>query len=206
MDPIDITRPLSTSTAVWPGDRRVEWSWTMQIEAGSSVNVGALSTSTHAATHADAPLHVESGGAAIDELSLRAFAGPVDVVEVTGEAVTPADVDDLAAPRVLFRTPCSNLSPEDWPEAVVPILPEAVDRCASQGVMLVGTDAPSVDPLDSTSLDAHHALIRHGIVNLEGLDLSGVTPGSYTLVALPLKIEGADAAPVRAALFDPGRL
>lgn len=206
MEPIDITRPLSPSTAVWPGDRSVEWSWTMRMEEGNSVNVGALAASTHSATHADAPLHVASDGAAIHDLSLSAFAGPAHVIEITGPAVTAADVDDLTASRVLFRTSCSDLGPGEWPETIVPILPEAVQRCAEQNVVLVGTDAPSVDPLDSTALNAHHALIQHGIVNLEGLDLSGVDPGRYTLVALPLKIQGADAAPVRAALFEPGAL
>ena len=151
MEPIDITRPLSSSTAVWPGDRPVEWDWTMQIEEGSSVNVGALAASMHSGTHADAPLHVASDGASVDDLSLDAFAGPAQVMDVPGEAATAADVDDLAAPRVLFRTPCSRLGPEAWPDTVVPILPEAIDRCAEQNVVLVGTDAPSVDPLDSTS-------------------------------------------------------
>ena len=37
--------------------------------------------------------------------------------------------------------------------------------------------------------------------NPEGLVLEQVEPGSYTLIALPLKIEGADAAHVRAILM-----
>ena len=67
--------------------------------------------------------------------------------------------------------------------------------------MLVGTDAPSVDPADSKTLDAHKALARYNIVNLENLLLKDVTPGSYRLVALPLKLPGLDAAPVRAVLL-----
>jgi len=87
-----------------------------------------------------------------------------------------------------------------WPDQVTSIHPAAVQSLAQQNVVLIGTDAPSIDPLDSTSLDAHHALANHDMVHLEGLDLRSIEPGPYTLTALPIKISGADAAPVRAAL------
>jgi arylformamidase len=65
---------------------------------------------------------------------------------------------------------------------------------------LVGTDAPSLDPQETKTLDAHHAVRRHGLAILEGLVLDGVPAGTYELIALPLKIAGADASPVRAVL------
>lgn len=77
---------------------------------------------------------------------------------------------------------------------------DAVRILASAGVVLIGTDAPSVDPFDSTTLAAHHALIRSGIAILENLLLDDVPPGEYELIALPLKLMELDGSPVRAIL------
>jgi arylformamidase len=49
---------------------------------------------------------------------------------------------------------------------------------------------------------SHHVLLEGGVSLLENLDLTGVPPGDYELIALPLKIVGSDAAPVRAVLRD----
>jgi len=69
------------------------------------------------------------------------------------------------------------------------------------GVKLLGVDLPSMDELDSKSLQNHHALARAGIAIIESLDLSDVPTGIYNFAALPLKIAGADGAPVRAVLW-----
>jgi arylformamidase len=201
MSLIDISQPLASSTSVWPDDQPVEWSWTAEIGDTSVVNVGAMRLSMHAGTHADAPLHVDPEGCAIDALPLEAFIGPAHVVPIADGPIRPAHVAEVEAPRVLFQTPYSQVAPTEWePEAVCPVTPETVQACAEQGVVLLGTDGPSVDPVDSKGLDAHHALCRHGIAWLENLHLSDVDPGLYELVALPLRVEGGDAAPVRAVL------
>jgi arylformamidase len=67
--------------------------------------------------------------------------------------------------------------------------------------VLLGVDLPSVDALDSKDLLIHHALARNQVVILESLNLRDVEEGTYDLVAAPLKIVGADAAPVRALLI-----
>lgn len=201
----DISRGISPDTAVWPGDQDVEWTWTTRVEQEDSpVNLGAIRLSTHTATHADAPFHVHKKGKTVDALPVQAFVGPAQVVTIEDDASTirPQHVPDLRATRVLFKTGASSLSDEEWPETVVPINPETISHLSHTGTVLVGTDAPSVDPLDSTDLPAHHALIDAEIVNLEGLFLQDVPPGLYDLMALPLKIDGGDAAPVRAVLRD----
>lgn len=204
---IDISRDLSPATAVWPGDQPVEWSWTTRLEEGSSVNLGSICLSTHAGTHVDAPLHVQNDGAPTDALPLTAFVGPVEVKEVDGaSAIEPEHLSELRAERVLFKTASYPRADSEWPASITPLKSEAVSVLDQHGVVLVGTDAPSVDPLDSTDLPAHHALTNAGIVNLEGLSLSGVESGLYSLLALPLNIQGADAAPVRAVLAKPSML
>lgn len=203
---IDITRTLSPETAVWPGDQPVEWTWSARREEGSSVHLGAIHTTVHAGTHADAPLHTEDGGTAIHNVNLNPYIGPAEVIHVHGDTVSEADVANITEDRVLFRTAASDLPDNEWPERVTPILPSAIDAMNDRGVVLVGTDAPSVDPLDSKTLDAHHALFTAGMLNLEGLYLRDVKPGRYSLIALPLKIQGADGSPVRAALQAAGQM
>lgn len=205
----DVSRTLSSRIAVWPGDTPFRAEWSSRVEAGSSVNLSRLILSPHTGTHADAPLHVDSGAEGIGALSVRAFFGPAVVIEVDqGQAITPETLrplDGRDGPlRVLFKTSYSAIPDGEWNEDWLPILPETVDRLAENGVVLVGTDAPSVDPAKSKTLDAHHALVRHGIVNLELLSLQDVPSGRYILLALPLKLEGLDASPVRALLIAPG--
>lgn len=207
MNLIDISRPLSPATAVWPGDQPVERTWTTRLEEGGSVNLSAVQLSVHAGTHVDAPYHVRDDGDRTEALDLSVFTGPAEVIDVTDDsAVRPRHVEGVQVPRVLVKTAASALSTEEWPDAITPIHPDAVSALDDQGVCLIGTDAPSVDPLDSTELPAHHALIDAGIVNLEGLALADVAPGSYTLLSLPIKLPGGDAAPVRAVLGGPSLL
>lgn len=162
--------------------------------------------SAHAGTHADAPFHVSAEGRTVEQLPLVSFVGPAHVAAVPVEAVAiaPEHAEDAlsdGATRLLFKTRASRTPSSRWSEDFPPLLPETVERIGEAGVMLVGTDAPSVDPADSTELLAHHALARRGIVNLENLRLGEAAPGCYLLVALPLRVEGADAAPLRAALL-----
>lgn len=200
---IDISRTLSPATAVWPGDQRFQWTWTDQLEEGGTVNLGAIHLSTHTGSHADAPLHVRADGASTDAFPLDAFLGPVEVVDATGaNTILPSHVKDVTRERLLFKTSASERPEGTWPDAIASFAPETVSVLAEKEVSLIGTDAPSVDPLDSTELPAHHAFIDAGIINLEGLMLADVSPGTYHLIALPLKLEAADAAPIRAVLAE----
>ncbi|MFB6271872.1 MAG: cyclase family protein [Salinibacter sp.] len=199
---LDISRSVSPATAVWPGDQEVEWTWTRHLsEQDASVNLGSIQLSTHVGSHVDAPRHVCEEGGTTDDLPLSVFIGPARVIDVrTTSRIRPEHVEGRAAERVLFKTEASTLSDDQWPDTVTALDPETVRYLEAEGTVLVGTDAPSVDPLDSTNLPVHHAIIHAGIVNLEGLSLDDVPPGMYFLMALPLKITGGDAAPIRAVL------
>jgi len=208
----DITLPLHTRLAGWPGDTLFDFHLAWQQSAGASVNVGALTMSVHTGTHADAPFHFDAEGATVDALPLDAFLGPARVLDVRaaivsrgpGARLTAADLapagPDLAhAPRLLLRTDAWT-DHTRFPEAVPTLAEDAVALLSAQGVRLVGVDLPSVDALDSTTLPVHRALHRAGIQILENLDLRNVPAGRYELIALPLKLAGADGAPVRAVL------
>jgi len=92
--------------------------------------------------------------------------------------------------------------PDGWPV----LAPRTAAALAARGVRLVGVDAPSVDERESKTLDVHHALFGAGAYVLENLDLRRVEPGPYELIALPQRLEGLDAAPVRAVLRRDPRL
>jgi arylformamidase len=68
-------------------------------------------------------------------------------------------------------------------------------------VKLVGIDTPSIDLAEDKVLESHQAVFSHDMAILEGIVLGHVSEGIYQLIALPLKIEGADATPVRAILL-----
>ena len=103
------------------------------------------------------------------------------------------------AERVIFRT-YDRFPADVWDSDFTAIAPEVVARLREGGVRLVGTDAPSLDPETSKTMDAHHEILAGDMRILEGLVLDDVPPGDYELIALPLKIAAADASPVRAIL------
>lgn len=201
---IDISPPVSATIGVWPGDVPFRRRVSQRMEDGGNLALSSMRTTLHVGAHADAPSHYALGGAPIDARPLDLYYGACQVIAVDaarGARLTPSDVkDEIRAPRVLFATgtfPDPNVFSTDFAS----LSPELVENLHEKGVVLVGLDTPSVDPFDDKELLAHRALFRRDMANLEGLVLSHVAPGLYTLVALPLRIEGADASPVRAALI-----
>lgn len=204
---IDISQPMGPDTAVWPGDRPFTREWTMSRVAGDTVDVAAVAFSVHTGTHIDGPGHVLDGPGA-GQLPLDPFVGPAVVVDgrafVTGDPPLVGSklldgVDSTAAPRVLIRTR-DAVDPGTFPDKFAALAPSLGRRLVEEGFVLVGTDAPSIDPMDSRSLESHRILARAGIPNVENLMLSGVSPGRYTYIGLPLRLEGADSSPTRAVL------
>ena len=201
---IDISPLVSERIAVWPGDVPYRRSKSLEIAEGHNIDLSSHSTTVHLGAHADAPSHYLAGGASIAARSLDYYYGPCQVLEVRlprGARIRPQDLSEpLRAPRVLFKTG-SFPDPERWNADFNSLSPELVDAVHAAGGVLVGIDTPSVDPQDDAELLSHQALGRHDMANLEGLLLEHVTPGLYTLAAFPLKLEGTDAAPVRAVLI-----
>jgi arylformamidase len=197
----DITRPMSQKLATWPGDVPFEFQLGWAIAHGATVNVGAIRTSVHSGTHCDAPFHFASDGPTVETLDVSVWLGAATVIDVRDgdwdAALQPAQL--RRAPRVLIRTDAWRDSGQ-FPTQIPALPPELVPCLATAGVVLYGIDLPSVDPLDSKTLAVHHALRAANIQILEGLDLHDIPEGAYELIALPLKLVGADGSPVRAVL------
>jgi arylformamidase len=181
---IDISPVVRPGGPTWPGDAPTRLLWTERIADGARANVGALSCSTHAGAHVDAPKHVIEGAGDIGALPLDAFWGPARVVDPADLSALPAGVE-----RVLIRTGGAGHLALDIARSLI-----------ERRVRLVGIDSLSVDVEGDPAMPVHVALSRAGIAILECLRLEDAPMGDYELVALPLKIEGADASPVRAVL------
>ncbi len=205
----DISLPIMPGMPVWPGDPGVVLERVAKMEDGSESNVTYLSLSAHTGTHVDAPYHFLGGDALpVDQLPLKLLTGRTYVLDlpsvdlITASVLERADIPPRTR-RLLFKTRNSGY----WSKPGLPfqtqfvaVSPDGAQHLVDRGVKLVGVDYLSVAPFNN-STPTHQVLLKAGVVILEGLDLSGVTQGRYTLHCLPLKLVGCDGAPARAILI-----
>jgi arylformamidase len=201
---IDITPTINARLAVFPGDTPFSEEFVMSTDQGQHLTLSKINTTVHLGAHTDAPNHYAARSESIETRSLDFYLGPAQVIEILlprGSRLRVADLRGQAirAPRVLFKTK-SFPDPYHWNEDFNALSAELVDHLHENKVILVGIDTPSIDPAPDKTLESHLAVHRHDMAILEGIVLDHVAEGVYELIALPLKIEGADASPVRAIL------
>lgn len=203
---VDISPPLSERIAVWPGDVAFEHVVSMGFDQGDHLGLSSIRTTVHVGAHTDAPSHYSAHGEGIQQRPLERYFGRCEVMHVSvpqGHRIQPRDLPRAPSePRVLIGTgtyPDPHLFNEDF----AALSPELVAYLHDHGVQLVGIDTPSVDLCQDRELLSHNAISDRDMAILEGVVLRHVADGVYTLIALPLPIEGSDASPVRAVLVDP---
>jgi arylformamidase len=204
----DISRPLFNGLAPWPGDTAFQYELKWKMAEGATVNVGAVTMGVHNGTHADAPFHFKQGADTIERMALETYLGDAVVVDLTAKfetdrtrQITIGDLESSAeAPRLLLKTGVWRDS-KIFPEWIPVIASDVAEWLAKRKVKLLGLDLPSVDSIDAKILVNHHALAAAGVAIVESLDLSDVPTGIYHFSALPLRVSGGDAAPVRAILW-----
>ncbi len=202
----DISQTLHDKTAVWPGDQKFRHRWLMRIAQGDSCNVSSFTMSVHSGTHLDAPYHFDEKGRDIASVPLLPYIGPARVIRVPSEvrSISPeflAALEWSGVKRVLFRTRAADMPEGLFDRDFVPLTEGGAEFLVARELLLVGTDAPSVDAFASKAMSCHKVLCRRGIAILEGARLSQVAPGDYELICLPLKLAGLDGSPVRAILL-----
>jgi len=201
---LDISPLVSESIAVWPGDVPYRRTVAMDVESGDNITLSAIHTSVHLGAHTDAPNHYAKSRKGIASRRLETYYGPAQVIRVDlarGSHIRPEHIDEaIEAERVLFATG-SFPDPNHFNRDFCSLSADLIHCLHELGVRLVGIDTPSIDLCDDRELESHTAVDHHDMAILEGIVLDGVEEGLYTLAAFPLKLEGADASPVRAVLI-----
>ena len=199
----DITPVVTPALAVWPGDTPPSREVLADLNRGDNITLSTLRATVHLGAHADAPSHYGRDAASIESRSLDLYLGPCRVVRIParrGTRIPPSAIPaNLRAERVLIATG-SYRDPNAFNEDFAALEPATVDLLNERGARLVGIDTPSVDLFAAQVLMAHARFLEHDMAILEGLVLSHVPDGEYELIALPLKLAGFDASPVRAVL------
>ncbi len=195
----DITPTIKATTPVYPGDVAL----CIKPIASDTARVSALTLSPHMGAHVDAPSHLGGDGDAAS-IDIGRTMGDCVVIDCSGKTkISPEDLPQvLAAPRVLVKT--GFVLGDVWENDYPALAPEAVRHLVQLGADVIGIDSPSIDAFAANDLPAHKVAIGAGCLIFENLLLQKVPAGLYTLVALPLKIEGLEASPVRAILLEKG--
>lgn len=205
----DITPKLNSELGVFPGDKAFSRSISLDFPK-DHLQLSSVETTLHLGAHADGPSHYQAGAVGIDQVDPLVYFGLAQVIRPNLDEkpknfrlpLKAIQSTKIIAKRVLIDT-CSFQNPYRWNSDFLGFEPELIDFLADSGVQLIGTDTPSFDPEDCKQLLSHQRMSARGLHLLEGLLLRDVPVGVYWLSALPLPIEGGDASPVRAILFEP---
>jgi arylformamidase len=208
----DVSAPLGPDLPSWPGNAGFQRDVVASFGAGDGVTLSEFSFSAHTGTHMDAPCHFIEGGAGIEALAMDSLYGPAQVIglEHLSGPITAASLDGAGIPvetqRLLAKTRNSGWSRSGagFQEDFIALDASAAQWCVENGIRLIGIDYLSIEPFGSgkNGYPTHKTLLGAGVVILEGLDLAGVTPGFYSVAALPLLVPGSDGAPARVILLD----
>jgi arylformamidase len=205
----DVSLTISPALPVWPGDPRVVLEAVTSMDEGAQANVSRLIMSVHTGTHVDAPHHFLNDKRTVENLSLDVLTGPCFVLElpdtidlVNRDVLVNAQIPSGTV-RLLFKTHNSvrwSAGEKKFYRDFVALAEDGARYLVEGGIRLVGVDYLSVAPFKQ-SIPTHTILLQAGVIILEGLDLSEVPPGSYSLYCLPLKLLGSDGAPARTILI-----
>lgn len=207
-DWIDISIPLRNNMVKWPTDGPTLIKRTKDVDKGDPVTMSEFTMISHTGTHMDAPLHFIYGGATIDTMPLDQAIGPARVIEIKDrEAVKPEELSKyniLKGERILFKTRNSErvYRTDEFTEDYVYISTEAAVFLAEKGIRVVGLDYISIGSfkLKTQVREAHQALLGKGVWVIEGLNFTGVSPGDYEMICLPIRLEKGDAGLARAII------
>ncbi|MDQ3044416.1 MAG: cyclase family protein [Chloroflexota bacterium] len=208
----DISLPITPDLPTWPGDPAVLVESLSRISHGAVVNVSHVSMSSHTGTHVDAPWHFIEDGTRLVDIVIEEWIGPCLVIElpIDAQRIEPIHLDAIDLPpgtsRLLFKTSNSALwesTTKIFLESYVALSAGAARWIVAHDIKLVGIDYLSIEPFDDSDHETHRILLGQGVLVIEGLNLTAVAPGPYTLICLPLALAVGDGAPARVLLIAP---
>ena len=203
----DITVPIENGMPVWPGDPPVRLEQVSSIAQGANANVSSLACGVHVGTHVDAPHHFLDGASTVEAMPLDVLLGKAYVADLRrADVVDAAALERARIPvrtaRLLLRTRNSDYwkrREQAFQTSFVGVDAGGAEWLVQHKIRLIAVDYLSVAPYRN-SRPTHQILLSAGVVIVEGVDLSRVPAGAYTLYCLPMKLVGSDGAPARAVL------
>lgn len=207
----DVTLALSSAFPVWPGDPPIAISPWTRIAEGASANVTRISFPSHCGTHVDPPRHSFDNGAALDRIPIERWIGRCQVVQIDDsvDQIEPDHLESAGIDRSTTRLLLGTRNSANWQREPVTFATDyvALTRSAAhwvvdRGIKLIGIDALSFELFDDGEGIVHRTILGNDCVAIEGLDLTGIAPGFYDLICLPLKLRDGDGAPARVILLE----
>lgn len=200
----DISPQINEASSTWPGDEHMHRRQVSNVRSGEPFNIFTLRSNGHLGAHVDAPSFLNKDQKSIDQLHLESFLGPCQLIRLQAEKKRPlllSQLRDVAieSSRILIDTGTFN-GERAFAIDFAHLTPEIIDYLFEQGVRTIGIDAPSIDAFATKEWSCHKSCFVKEIAVIEGLLLWKVPAGQYELIALPLKLEGFDASPIRAVL------
>jgi kynurenine formamidase len=190
---VDLSYPFNEDTIYWP--TATEFTLTQvaegETEGGYYYAANDFAAAEHGGTHLDAPVHFARGGSTADEVPLERLVGDAVVVDVSRRAL--ADRDYLITKADL----------RNWERRNGRISPGSIVLLRTgfgqyRAVKAVGIDTASIDYGQSTDFLSHRVLgaadtpVFENVANMDRLPSRG-----FSVVALPMKIEGGSGGPLR---------
>lgn len=213
---LDLTHLISETMPVYPGEPKPQFRGIRTIEK-SGVKVTEISLGSHSGTHVDAPCHFIAGASGVDRVSLDRFVGEaiiLDVSKVNAEGITDRHLEEQSdkirsGDIVLLYTGTSDkwhdeVRREEIQTNFSYLEPSAASWIVQHEIKCVGIDSFSVEKFDSKEGLAHKELLSKGVGIIENLNsnLKKFAGKRMFLMCMPLLLEGLDAAPARAILFE----
>jgi arylformamidase len=204
---IDISLPITEHMQVYKDKEEKRPVFTRAAQhPNQSIQETVLTINLHTGTHVDAPLHIFSDGAGIEQYPLDKFFGQAQVLDLSH--VTDCITDQhLAAYNIeqnqiiLLKTRNSAHMGNRFDFDFVYLTDTAAAYLAAKQIKTVGIDALGIERNQS-----HHPTHRHllsaQIPIIEGLQLRSVEAGQYTFIGFPIYLPGNEASLIRAVLID----
>jgi len=204
---LDLTQPIAPGMPVYPGTDAPAITASHTVEEHGFLE-HRLTLLTHTGTHLDAPAHMLAGGRTLDSYPVGHFVGRAIAIDVANAPGGAVGRDVLAPHRAAlagsdFLLLCTGWS-QRWGldayfEGFPVLTPDAAAWLADLDLRGVGVDAISVDAAGAAVYAVHEILLGRGLVIVENLtNLRALVGRAFTFACLPLKLAGADGAPVRA--------
>lgn len=197
-----------------------------QTAGGYFYSANTLCTPEHGGTHLDAPIHFFDKRWTVDQVPVKQLIVPGVVIDVSTKAAKDRNYRLTAADVLAFEKDHGRIAPgtgvllrtgwgKYWPDIKAYLgddTPGDASRLAfpsfgedaarllveERKVALIGLDTASIDYGGSKDFIVHRIVAEHNVPGLENLDnLERLPATGFTLIALPMKIEGGSGGPVR---------